>query len=363
VKQKKLQFSTLFGLLIIGLALLVSVLGATIRPDSSKDSNTQLLALAGARPGTSVSVLEFGKESSPWYKMLFFGGAKPAAIALPIDSFWVEEKTIFYLEYSKKGNSLYPKKLEQEVFSKWVNANLQGVELENEIRSNFLNQITFYLGADRFGRDLLSRLMAGTIVSLSVGVIAVVISLLVGIFLGGAAGYLGGWPDKLIMWVVNVVWSIPTLLMVMAITLALGKGFVQVFLAVGLTMWVEVARVTRGEFLRLREQNYIHAARLMGFSNLRIMFKHMLPNATAPLIVISAGNFATAILLEAGLSFLGIGAQVPMASWGGIIKSHFNYLTTDKAFLALIPGLFLVLLVLAFMLLGNALRNKLDVKN
>ncbi|TXC79006.1 ABC transporter permease [Luteibaculum oceani] len=204
--------------------------------------------------------------------------------------------------------------------------------------------------------------MSGTLVSLSVGLISVVISLLIGVFLGGLAGYFGGWLDAAIMWVVNVVWSIPTLLMVMAITLALGKGFVQVFIAVGLTMWVEVARVTRGRFMEIKQLDYVMAARLFNTPPLKIIFREMLPNAVGPLIVIAAGNFSTAILLEAGLSFLGIGAQVPMASWGGMIKDHFSYLTTDAAFIPIVPGVAIMLLVLSFIWVGNTLRDTTDVK-
>ncbi|MCL4163551.1 UNVERIFIED_CONTAM: hypothetical protein GTU68_051402, partial [Idotea baltica] len=167
---------------------------------------------------------------------------------------------------------------------------------------------------------MLSRLMAGTIVSLSVGFISVLISLVIGIGLGAIAGYFGGWVDDVIMWLINVIWSIPTLLMVIAITLVMGKGFVQVFVAVGLTMWVEVARIVRGQFLALRTLPYIEAGRSMGFSSWRLIRRHMLPNAMGPVIVISAANFASAILIEAGLSFLGIGTQIPTPSWGGMIK-------------------------------------------
>jgi peptide/nickel transport system permease protein len=222
---------------------------------------------------------------------------------------------------------------------------------------------TFLLGTDKFGRDYLSRLLSGTLISLTVGCIAVIISLLTGVTLGSMAGYYGGKTDRVIQWFTNVVWSVPTLLMVMAITLALGKGFYQVFVAVGLTMWVEVARVTRGQILSLREKEYIEAARVMGFSDLRIIFRHLLPGCYGTLIVISASNFATAILLEAGLSFLGVGAQPPMASWGGMMREHYGYLLLGKPWLALIPGIAISLLVLAFVMLGNALREVTDVKS
>jgi peptide/nickel transport system permease protein len=220
----------------------------------------------------------------------------------------------------------------------------------------------YYFGTDKYGRDLYSRIIYGTRISLSVGFIAVLISLIIGILLGSFAGYFGGRTDDIIMWFINVVWSIPTLLMVIAITLALGKGFWQVFIAVGLTMWVEVARVVRGEFISQRNREYVEAAKILAFSDFRIIFKHILPNVIGPIIVISAANFAAAILIEAGLSFLGLGAQPPIPSWGGMIKNHYNYIVMDKAYLAIIPGVAIMLSVLAFMLLGNGLRSALDVK-
>ena len=193
--------------------------------------------------------------------------------------------------------------------------------------------------------------------------IAVSISLLLGVTLGAFAGYFGGLLDKIIMWLINITWSIPTLLLVIALTLALGRGVWQVFIAVGLTMWVEVARVIRGQVMSLKNMQYITAAKALGYSNFRILYKHILPNAFAPVIIISAANFASAILVESGLSFLGIGAQPPMPSWGGIIKDHYHYVFLGKPYLALIPGVAIMSLVTAFMLLGNALRDVLDVRS
>ncbi|MCF8345321.1 MAG: ABC transporter permease, partial [Bacteroidales bacterium] len=193
--------------------------------------------------------------------------------------------------------------------------------------------------------------------------ISVLISLLIGLSLGAIAGYFRGFIDDVIVWFINVVWSLPTLLLVIAITFALGKGFWQVFIAVGITMWVEVARVVRGQIISIREKEYIEACRALGYSNFRIIFRHILPNVMSPVIVISAANFAAAILIEAGLSFLGIGVQPPMPSWGSMIKEHYAYLVLDSAYLAILPGIAIVLMVLAFMLIGNALREALDVKS
>ena len=176
------------------------------------------------------------------------------------------------------------------------------------------------------------------------------------------AGYYRGRADDIIMWFINVVWSIPTLLLVFAITLVLGKGFWQVFIAIGLTTWVNVARLIRGQVLGLRELEYVEAGRALGFSSARIIARHILPNVMGPVIVIAASNFATAIVIEAGLSFLGVGVQPPQPSWGLMIKENYNFIITQNPMLALAPGFAIMILVLAFNMLGNGLRDALQVK-
>lgn len=235
-------------------------------------------------------------------------------------------------------------------------------DLQRETENHNIITRRFWLGTDTYGRDILSRLLIGVRVSLSVGLVAVIISLIIGITLGALAGYYRGRLDETISWLINVIWAIPTLLLVFAITLALGKGFWQIFFAVGLTMWVEVARLIRGQVLGIREMQYVEAAQALGYKNLRIIFRHILPNIIGPVLVIAAAKFASAILIEAGLSFLGIGVQPPTPSWGSMIKDNYGFIISSTPYLAIIPGIAIMLLVLAFNLLGNGLRDALDVK-
>jgi peptide/nickel transport system permease protein len=195
-----------------------------------------------------------------------------------------------------------------------------------------------------------------------VGLVSVTISVVLGLLLGSLAGYFRGRVDDIIMWFINVIWSIPTLLLVFALTLLLGKGFWQIFIAVGLTMWVNVARLVRGQVMAVRELEYIEATRALGYSHGRTILFHIIPNILGPVMVIAASNFASAIVIEAGLSFLGVGVQPPQPSWGLMIKENYNFIITNNPVLALAPGIAIMLLVLAFNLLGNGLRDALNVR-
>ena len=353
--------SALFGLIFISLAVLVAILGAYIRPDSSIHADNKQLPYSFKKPGFEGKFLKvFRKTDSNFIgKGLLFGHLNSDFDLIPFYGFSLTGEGINLEDYNGQ-NERVKGRIRSYSFEE-ITGN-PGYSLDSFDVEDYIITKKFWLGTDKFGRDLLSRLLGGTIISLSVGLIAVLISLLLGLTLGSIAGYFGGWVDNVIMWFINVIWSIPTLLIVIALTLLLGKGFVQVFIAVGLTMWVEVARVIRGEILSIREKEYIEAARALGYSHFRIVSRHILPNAIHPVIVISAANFATAILLEAGLSFLGIGTQVPMPSWGYMIKEHYAYITTDLAYLAILPGICIMLLVLAFTLVGNGLRDAMDVK-
>ncbi len=377
-----------FGLVVILLAILVAILGANIRKDKTLMANEMLLPIAAQKPGFKVKMLKVNKgkeiESANFFEHLFFGGTENPYKYIPISKFRFKDDELIYNEYSGDSenplpelkikmvqvvygvdNSIHDAKNQQITFTDREGHKqiISRLALEELIQKSNISTEKYVLGTDKYGRDLLSRIFAGTIISLSVGLIAVFISLVVGIFMGAVAGYYGGKVDAIITWFINVIWSIPTLLLVISITLLLGKGFSQIFIAVGLTMWVEVARITRGQFLSLREKEFVEAARALGFKPFRIIFKHILPNAWSPLIVISASNFANAILIEAGLSFLGVGAQPPMPSWGNMIKEHYGYIVLDKAYLALAPGCAIMLLVLAFTLLGNGLRDALDTRS
>ena len=275
-----------------------------------------------------------------------------------LDFILIDDKKI----YIKEGSILINKKNGDLIsFEKFGNNEKfilsSSLGLEN-IQSQF-----FLMGTDKFGRDFFSRIIYGMKVSLTIGFLSVLISLAIGIFLGSISGFYGGNIDKAIMWLINVTWSIPTLLLVIAISLAIGKGFNQVFIAIGLTMWVDVARIVRGQFMSLKEKEFVEAGEVLGYKSSRLIVIHILPNILSTILVISTANFSAAILLESGLSFLGLGAQPPVPTWGSMLRDHYYFIFMDKSYLAIIPGLFIMTLVLSFINLGNGLRDLLDVKN
>tara|TARA_B100000287_G_scaffold142495_1_gene134297 strand:- start:448 stop:1500 length:1053 start_codon:yes stop_codon:yes gene_type:complete len=336
-KKNKLSLSAL--IFIIG-CFFVAIFAVFFSPDKSRMANDMNLETAMKSPLETVYFLEipidyYTKKST--FKDFFLGKLEPVD-RIPLSSYNIIDGGIDYFIYGTNQKQQY----------------IGNYEIYKRV---------FWLGSDKYGRDLLSRIIHGLRVSLSVGSISVIISLIIGVILGLLAGYFRGITDDVIMWLVNVIWSIPTLLMVIAITLALGKGFWQLFIAIGLTMWVEVARVVRGQVLVIRELEYIEAGKVLAYKSWRIILKHIMPNVIAPVIVISVANFSSAILIESGLSFLGIGVQPPLASLGGIIKDHYTYIIMDKAYLAIFPGLVIVFIVLSFMIFGNGLRDAFDVKH
>ncbi len=375
------------GLIFLLLLFVVALLGYAITPDASPNANSQHLSLTTKKPGFSVQVVKKRRNDQPpkthALKTMLTGRdgrydlipyqdysfRKQKMVVEEYTQYEEEEKFVRELHPVDVAFALSPDEPVEYRNNTFHFTDVQGNRqtityqaLEKKIVREHLSTKTFPLGTDRFGRDLLSRLIIGARISLSVGFISVFISLLIGLTLGSAAGYFRGRVDDLIMWLINVVWSIPTLLMVIAITLVIGKGFWQIFIAVGLTMWVEVARVVRGQIMSVREKEFVEAARAMGFPSGRIIIRHILPNVINPVIIISAANFASAILIEAGLSFLGIGVQPPMPSWGTMIKQHYGYILVDMGYLAILPGVAIMLTVLSFTLVGNGLRDALDTQ-
>jgi ABC-type dipeptide/oligopeptide/nickel transport system permease subunit len=347
-RRLKKNRGAVFGMIIIVLAVFMAVFSYLLAPDHSPYANRMVLEIGGQKPGYHQTFLLIKKQQAvPRVSFItrLFSGTDDRYDWLPVSTWHQQGDSIIVQKFIDEGISE-----RQAFYHPPQNPDLQ-------IRNK-----TFWLGTDRYGRDILSRLIIGVRVSLAVGLITVILSLSIGIFLGAMAGYFGGRTDQLIMWWLNVIWSIPTLLLVFALTLLLGKGFWQVFIAIGLTMWVNVARIVRGQVLAVKELEYVEAARALGYRDSRIILRHILPNILGPVMVIAASNFASAIVIEAGLSFLGIGVQPPQPSWGLMIKENYNFIITHNPMLALAPGIAIMLLVLAFNLLGNGLRDALNVK-
>ncbi len=376
------------GFFVIVISVFIAIFGYWLAPDNTPNANNQMIEIPLKNPGFSTKVLQYRKNTTipnqNMFYTLLFGKTSPY-------------KTIPISEYNFLGDSIFIKKYSEDEFAtpEWKSYHIADVafalsvqgqniqrsddeisfidnenkthqstitELQKQIESNQIYTEKFYLGTDQFGRDMLSRLILGVRISLLVGLIAVFISLTIGLTLGALAGYFGGRIDNIILFLINTAWSIPTLLLVFAIVLALGKSIVNIFFAVGLTMWVDVARVVRGQVMSLKTVQFVEAAKTMGFSTRKIIARHILPNILGPVMVITAANFATAILLEAGLSYLGFGIQPPTPSWGTMLNENYGYAIGGKPLLALIPALAILIMVLSFNLLGNGFRDALDVK-
>ena len=373
----------------IVLCSFLAVFAYIFTDDKTPNINEQIAGLSLKKPGFSIDLIKFPKnnevESTSRIKSIFNGREDrfryvPAA--------W----------YQLKGDSLYYKVYDEDISADslplitvhkaaWMLGSvhismikdqgsnyqitltdksvldLDKKELDKTLGGTYIEKRTYLLGTDLFGRSLLSRIILGIRFSLFIGLLAVLISITIGTFIGMISGFFGGRVDDVLSYIMNVFWSIPTLILVFAIVLVMGRGIQNIFIAVGLTMWVDAARLVRGQVLSVKKEKYVESAKAMGMSTLRILSRHVLPNMLGPLIVIAVSNFASAIIVESGLSYLGFGIQPPAPSLGSILSENYGFILSGKPMLAIAPVLVLLFLVLAFNLVGNGVRDIFDVKS
>lgn len=336
------------GFIIIAIFAIPAIPGYLITPDKTTDAYDIMPAIAKQKPGfvcKYVRIKNSEKSTEEGFITTWIYGKKSKGSAVPVGN-----------KIKETADSIFFKGYDDDEI---IGFHKQSLFAEN---GTLLFSRKYYLGTDRFGADVLSRLILGARVSLFVGFISVIISLLIGTTIGLFAGYLGGKTDAFLSWLIAVFWSVPTLLIALGLSFVFGKGLPQVLVAVGLSTWVEVARVVRGQTMQLREKEFILAVKITGFSTPRILFRHILPNLKSTLTVLATTNFAAAILLEAGLSFLGLGIAPPAPSWGIMVQEHLGSLVTSSAYLAIVPGLAIMLLVMGFNLLSMGVRDAFDTR-
>jgi peptide/nickel transport system permease protein len=219
-----------------------------------------------------------------------------------------------------------------------------------------------WLGTDNLGRDVFSRILKGSYISLTVGFIAVFVSLTIGVAVGALSGYLGGWVDNIVMRIVDAIMCFPSFFLILTVVALLGPNIINIIVVIGLVSWTGTARLVRAEFLTLRETEYVRAARSIGQRDWKIIIRHILPNAAAPIFVTAVLGVPEAILTEAGLSYLGFGVQPPQATWGNIITDGKVYIL-DAWWLIIFPGLAIFLTALSFYLVGDALRQAAETRS
>lgn len=400
VRQRMLNNKpAMVGLVFIILAHLIAILGYLIMPDNSPNAADGAVQIQKQLPGFEVDFIKKLRNVEIEQRS-FIGktmyGQESGYILTPVTEYKLDGWNVFYKSFDetkrqknvndklflltavKKVYDEGDKFLDDEKNTFKIEGNMvtyldekgekQSISQENlqsEFLKNNIEHRKYYLGTDKSGRDILSKLIFGTRIALSIGFVSVLISLFLGVSLGAIAGFLGGRVDSFISWLMTVVWSVPAIMLIIAISIALqSKGIWVAFVAVGLTMWVEVARVVRGQLFEIKEKNFIEAAKALGLNNARIIIRHILPNVFGPIIVIANANYASAILLEAGLSFLGLGVQPPMPSWGNMVNEGFHSIGVDGGvYLVLFPSICIMIMILSFNLFGNGLRDAYDPKS
>lgn len=336
------HINIIIGGFYLVLWVIFALFAYTFIPDNSPNANRQLLELSQLAPMCQAILLKIPNNSSQNDIYIALASAKPI-------SFQANKAITFQ---TLKG-----------IPETFALAAFQEDSRQNEalfIQKNIITP-TFYMGTDSYGRDVWSRLVLGGRISLLIGICAMFLSIIIGTSIGLLAGYFGGKVDAFLMWFMSVVWAIPSLLLAIVLGVVMKRGFEQVMLAIALSTWVEVARMVRGQVMSVKEQLYIEATKALGLGTFRILTRHLLPNIWNPIIIMATANFGSAILIESGLSFLGMGVSAETPTWGRMIYEGYTFIVFEHGkWLAIFPGIALILLVISVNMIGNGLRDALE---